>query len=128
MSCPRRRRERVEIAPRREGTERFAANSAAEGLGQPWGKLNQLSGALGAARLFGGEMGKSKEERVLVLGPTWAPFFVSIPAGYTRLRIPTWNGPAVHVEDHGRRDPKSGCRIFEREDALVSVMREKFGG
>ncbi len=56
MSCPRRRRERVEIAPRREGTERFAANSAAEGLGQPWGKLNQLSGALGAARLLGGGM------------------------------------------------------------------------
>lgn len=71
-------------------------------------------------------MSKTREERVLVLYPGES-FFVTIPSGYTNLRIPTWAGPTLFFEDHGRRDPTSGCRIFEREDALTSVMREKFG-
>ena len=75
----------------------------------------------------GGKMGKAREESVLVLWPDGSPFFVTVPSGYFRLRIPTWPGPVLHFEDYGRRDPKTGCRIFEPEDALVSVMREKFG-
>ena len=44
------------MTPQREGSERFAANGAAEGLGQPWGTLGELGGDPRAARLFGGGM------------------------------------------------------------------------
>ena len=77
---------------------------------------------------MGVRMSKKREERVLVPWPDGEPFFITVPTGYDSLiRIPTWDGPPFYVEDHGRRDPKSGCSIFEREDALTSVMREKFG-
>lgn len=73
------------------------------------------------------ERRREKNERVLVLHTAGA-FYAAIPDGCMNLRVPNLSGSTSCFVDYGQRDLYTKCRIFEPEDALVSVMREKFGG
>ena len=72
-------------------------------------------------------MTKDKNERVLVLHPAGA-FYATIPASCMNLRVPNLSGPTSCFADYGQRDLYTKYRIFEPEDALVVMVREKLRG